>query len=171
MPKIKYFAIDPNGERHTRSSERVYSHAVVYKDDYAKELANASDKGWTKTDRSNFDYNSRIAAGNDPYPHQHWDRVAYAFHEKTDEWIAAHDARMDRENAERLADAKAAIEGHDAASYCEAKRLARVAKIEAKKAAGGYDVFRCAGWCGRLDLAHKLAAKGGVDTTILPAQS
>lgn len=173
MPKIKYFAIDPNGVTHTRTSDRIYSHAVVAKHSYDRALAMANDKGWARTDRSNFDYYCQIAAGNHPYAKKHWDEVAYAAHKKTVEWIADYNARMDAANAEDLANAIERTQGHTAESYCEAKRLERVASVEAKKADGYYDRFFCEGWCGRADLAHKLAAKckNAVDVTILPAQT
>jgi hypothetical protein len=56
-----------------------------------------------------------------------------------------------------------------------AKFIAKaVAKVEADKAAGHYDSFGSAGWCGRPDLADKLAAKErgepwNAEVVILPA--
>lgn len=168
--KTKYFAIDANGERHTRSSERAYSHMVVFKDDFAREMALSTDKSWAKQDARNFDYYARIAAGNDPYPSTNF-RAEHPDRFTADE-IAESQARADAENARRLADAKEKTDGHDAASYIAACKADRIARLEAKKAKGAFDIFRCAGWCGRLDLAQKLAAKTiGLEITILAAQS
>lgn len=171
MPKTNYFVTDANGVKHTRSSDRVYTHAVVSKGDYAKHIAQANAQDWNKSERSNFKYYVSIAEGRDPYPSKPWDRVAYAWANKSEEWIAEHDARMEANNAERVVDAKARVEGHTVESYCEGERLARIARIEQAKAEGHYDKFFCAGFTGRLDLAQKLAAKTpGIEVTILPVE-
>jgi hypothetical protein len=42
--------------------------------------------------------------------------------------------------------------------FIELHRAAQVAKVEQQKAEGAFDRFGDCGWCGRLDLAQKLAA-------------
>jgi len=56
MTKTKYFAIDANGTKHTRNSDRVYTHAVMIQDTYARCIANATDAAWDKTFKSNFKF-------------------------------------------------------------------------------------------------------------------
>ncbi|RUW96609.1 hypothetical protein EOA27_38580, partial [Mesorhizobium sp. M2A.F.Ca.ET.037.01.1.1] len=68
MPKTVYTAIDPNGVAHTRTTDRTYTHTVVAQRSKAAAMASATDAGWAKTEKSNFEYYVKIASGNDPYP-------------------------------------------------------------------------------------------------------
>ena len=84
-------------------------------------------------------------------------------------------AEVERHNAERLAEAKATVKTYGtAAAYAEAKKNERVARLVAKLVDGGFDEWFVEGFCGRFDLAQKLAGKvnGGyfaMNATIVPA--
>lgn len=156
MPKIIYTATDSSGQVHTRKSERTYTHTVVARRSFDRAMQLA-DMNWA-SDRDNFAYFAKIAAGNDPYPARNWlrgDNVHPSW-AVTPEKIAAHQVEVDAENAKRLADAIERTAGHTVDSYVAAKRAERVAGILRKRAEGYYDVFVNLGWCGRRDLAEKL---------------
>lgn len=167
MPKTHYTATDPNGAVHKRSTDRrVYTHTVVFLPSYEADMANATHKDWAKTDASNFNYYTRSAAGlNAPrnYRAEHPDKW-------TAEEIAESQAWSDEENAKRIARGREETSGHTLESYIAAKRAERVQFIEDRKAAGYYRTYQNAGWCGRLDLAQKLATKHGPSAVILEAK-
>lgn len=159
MPKLRYYAFDANGQKHARISERVYTHTVVYLPSYDRYLESAHSKEWDKSERANFDYYAAIAAGNDPHP-----RVNYmADHRQAVKWSAEEIAkgaeRCAAENAKRRADAIERTAGHDKASFVAARLAERVATVEKMKAAGYFETWRNAGWCGRRQLAETLANK------------
>lgn len=162
MPKTVYTAIDPNGVEHKRTtSDRTYTHTVVAQRSKAAAMVGATAIGWAKTDRSNFEYYVQIASGNDPYPARNYmtsDRF-------TAEQIAGHQAVVDADNAKRVAEAKATTDGVALADYLAAKLAERFARVEA----GDYVSYVNHGWCGRHDLALKLASKIGPSAVILPA--
>lgn len=167
MTSTKYIAIDPAGVAHKRSTEsRTYTHTVVVSGGYQAALNSAKSRGWEKTERSNFDYYTRIAEGRSEfYPSKRW--CALSPDRYTPEQIAEEDARLTVSDAAKVADAKARIEGHTADSYIEALRAARIARVEERKAAGDFDAWKNAGWCGRRDLAEKLAAKHRTDDYVV----
>lgn len=139
MAKSIFLATATDGTEFKRTSDnRVYTHTVISKRNFNRDL---DDAGKIKaTDADNFAYYTRRAA----------------------------DSSQDTANAlEQLAGAKTVTE------YQFAKRDARVAAVLAARDAGAYDVWHNAGWCGRLDLAQKLAAKeasyGNLEVTILEA--
>ncbi|SCX31105.1 hypothetical protein DSM25558_5121 [Agrobacterium sp. DSM 25558] len=165
MAKTAYFAIDPNGKTHTRNTERSYSHTVVYRQDKAEKLAFAMHKDWHKTDGRNYDYDALCAAGT----HAHVTTVtpASGFHASyTAEQIAARQEAQREENADRIAKAKASIGTMTRAEFIADQQARRVASAEK----ADYTTYFNAGWCGRLDLAQKLAAKFA-GSTILPASA
>lgn len=139
MSNIKYFAVDANGVEHTRKSARVYTHAVVYRDQLNERIAQANDKGWIKTDRSNYRYYRNLVEGTHSY---------------------SCITEADIEKARKLTD------GVSEEEFVIREKNLRVARANA----GDYTSWHCAGWCGRLDLAQKLAAKY-TDAKILPAQT
>lgn len=150
----KYFAIDADGGRHTRSTERTYTHTVVVKGGYEHALIGAKAKGWRSTDESNFRYYAEIAAGRDRHPNK-----AYL---RDDMSPAERQAELDRvelANAARLARAKLESDGRTVEQYVAWQQELRVARVEERKAKGDFDRWINAGWCGRYDLAVKLAAK------------
>jgi len=172
MPKISYTATDANGLVHTRSTKtRSYTHMVVVKRSYEGDLAAAGASHWTKSDASNFDYYLRIAEGRSPhYPSVRW--CAKYADRYTPAEIADEDARLTISDAAKVVEAKAQIDGHTVDSYVAAQKAKRIARIERLKAEGHYERWYDAGWCGRLDLALKLAGsqKNVAATAILEAK-
>lgn len=173
MPKTKFTATDPAGVIHTRTTERTYEYTVVTLPCYEGDVAFYASESWDKSEAKNFRYYRQIAAGNDPYPARQWRDDPARF---TAEEIAESLAHAEAENAKRLADAIEKVAGHaDAASYCAGQRAKRLAAVEQRKAEGYYQIWQNAGWCGRLDLASKLAQKCSGSRTaavqILPADA
>lgn len=145
MPKkTKYFAIDATGQRHERTTARTYSHMVVVLHNLEKNRKNAASKEAKASHGRNYDYHAREAGPNPQFSN-------------TPSQLEEH---------RRIADM-----GRD--HYIEICVLAEIERIN-KSGEGEYaDQWRDFGWCGRLDLAKKLAAKwahyGKVD--ILEAQA
>jgi hypothetical protein len=163
MAKTSYFATDANGNIHTRNSDRVYTHTVVYRNSKSKQLEAAKSAECRKMDGRNYDYAVECAAGT----HQHVTTItpASGFHASyTAEYIADRQEAQRAENEIRIARAKADIGTMTRVEYQDAKEANRVAKVEATD----FTIWHNAGWCGRLDLAQKLAAKYN-DFEILPA--
>jgi hypothetical protein len=172
--KTNYIATDAAGVTHTRSTEsRAYTHTVVRKGGYAVAMASALSASWGKTDRSNFDYYLRIAEGRSEfYPSTRY--CAKYADRHTPEQIAEEDARLTISDAQKVAEAKAVCAGFTADTYVAEQRRLRVERIETKLAEGGYEVWHNMGWCGRLDLAQKLAnasAGGDYVVAVLEAQA
>lgn len=142
MAKVLYKAIDPNGVVHTRKSARTYTHTVVAQYNKAVNLARANDKEWTKTDGRSYDYYVKIATGNDPYPQKNYSGTA------------EEQAEVDANNAKRVADAKARIDGLTRDEYIAKELAGRIAAVEATD----FEEWHNLGWCGRIDLAQKLAS-------------
>jgi len=157
----KHFAIDANGQRHTRNGKgRTYSHVVVGRWNYAADLANAQSYDKSGLHRLNYKYYAAYVDGTSQY-------LARKSWEQDDDAYAARVAK-------EVADAVKAIGG--AASleeYRQMQRDAAIANVEANKAAGKYEVYRDLGWAGRLDLAQKNAGSQSgqyTDIQILEAQ-
>lgn len=121
-----------NDQVFTRTSKsRTYSHVVLGRDSYEQALAGAQSKGWAKTDASNYRWTVATAEGRAEYG---WNRTP-----------------------ERIAEAQAELQGiNSVEDYLAAATAERVARVEAKKAAGGFDTYGVIGWTSRLDLAQKL---------------
>ena len=152
-----YHAIDPSGDVHTRSSKagRVYTHTVVTRPSYEWALMAAKSKDWAKTDRRNLEYYDTIAQGRDPYPRQCY-RQNHP--EKwTPEQIEEERIAVEAENRKRVEDAIAHVANRTVAQYLADKQAERIARVEGLKAKGYYNDWQNAGWCGRPDLAQKLA--------------
>lgn len=162
MTKSKniFIAIDPAGVEHKRNasgSGRQYTHTVVAQRSIDADIAYAEGRSWEKTERSNYAYYLKIAEGNDPYPRQ-----TYRSAERGDtpEQIAEERAAVDAENAKSIADAQARLGGiNSAEEYIAAQRIDMLLKIAKNRDEGVYERWNNMGWCGRLDLAQKLAAK------------
>jgi len=168
MPKAIFTATDAAGQTHKRTSEsRIYTHTVVFLPDFAADMALA-DKDY-KQDGSNFAYYCELAAGT----HEHVTHVIprSGYHASySDEQVAKFQEAQREQNAKGIADAKAVTEGHTRESYVAARRAKRVAAVNEGNAAGYYAKWQNAGWCGRYDLAQKLAAKtAGAKVEILEA--
>lgn len=140
MAKTSYFAIDANGKKHTRNSERAYTHTVVYQSIKSEGMDCALSPEWRKTEKKNYDYSvSCIENG------KHKNLMSFE-HYRND---AARHAKDVEESVDFLRGAKSFEE------FAEARKAERVAAVEARD----YSIWHNAGWCGRLDLAQKLAAK------------
>lgn len=168
MPKTSYKVALSDGTFATRKSDRVYTHIVVGRRSYEKELADAStvSKGQRDTLKSNFAYYTKIAAGNDPYP-----STCYRTEPKwTAEEVAEEKARAEAENAQRFQEAVRKIDGHTLESFIEADRLYHIRKVEERKTKGYYNDLLVVAWCGRLDLAHKQVSANShlIDVAIVP---
>jgi hypothetical protein len=155
MAKAIFTAIDPNGVTHKRTSDRrIYSHTVVFQESKAAHMATATSAEWAKQDGKNYDYDVECAAGT--HPHVTHVSPASGYHSSyTPERIAEMQQAQRDSNVKRIASAKATIEGLTRAEYIAKKQAERVARVEA----ADYTVWHNAGWCGRLDLAHKLEAQ------------
>jgi hypothetical protein len=156
MTTNHFHAVDANGVVHTRSSKsRVYTHTVVSKPSYGYALAAAQSPDWTKTDRRNLDYYDTIAQGRDPYP-----RKCYRqdHPEKwTPEQIEEERVAVEAENARRVQEAIDTVANRTVEQWLADKKAERIERVEKLKAEGYYDSWGNAGWCGRFDLAQKLA--------------
>jgi len=148
MPKIIFTAIDPNGVEHKRTSDRrSYSHTVVYQK--AVHEARAKARHASHIDNGRY-YLQCIAKG---------------FHESLMkfEHYASDQGRHD-------ADVKMAYAELKGCTTAEGFAAMRVAEELLKLDAEDWSAYWNAGWCGRFDLAQKLAAAcGGLNVAILPA--
>lgn len=148
----KHFVIDPTGKKHTRTSQnRVYSHCVLTRRSETASLARATGADHARSDRNNFDYYIALVNGT----HKHC-KSLYS----SDDPV------------KRIEDAKVSLNGATTfEAYSTAQQIARVEDILQRKSAGYFTAFEVAGWCGRRDLAEKLAAtlraKGRHDEVII----
>src|SRR5690606_28668068 len=104
-----------------------------------------------KQDGKNYDYNVQLAAGTHPHvqPRNHAWHPSYSA-----EWIANYQKDEAEQNAKRIAEAKA-LTSVSRDQYIANLLAKRIAAVEA----ADYVKFTNLGWCGRRDLADKLAAK------------
>lgn len=156
-----FLATDPAGKTHKRTSQnRTYAATVVVREGTANaERKFEAGEGWRRDhDAKNF---------------------AYAAARTTAEAVTAdllrrnHKVLADDADyvARRVAENVAFVEGFATVEeYVEKQAAKRRAKFEAEKAAGSYERWLNAGWCGRPDLALKLASqqKGYDEVRILP---
>jgi hypothetical protein len=156
----KHFAIDANGQRHTRNSKgRTYSHVVVGRWNYDASLADAQTYGQSDLHRSNYKHHLSYVDGTSQY-----------LARKSWEDDATHAARVAKEVAQAV---KAIGGATNLEEYRQLQRDAALARVAANKAAGEYEVYRDLGWAGRLDLAQKNAGSHSAhytDIQILEAQ-
>ncbi|USZ80581.1 hypothetical protein MQ4_53 [Serratia phage MQ-4] len=129
MAKTKYFAVDANGKTHTRTSARTYTHMVVV-------LAN-------------------LEAGREAARSEH-NRKAYARNHAFYCQEAGPAPKYSSSPAEMARyKAAAAMTCEEYVNNCVANALAAI-DARGGEFANDWADF---GWCGRLDLAQKLAAK------------
>jgi hypothetical protein len=117
----------------TRESWRVYSHAVIVQDDIEKHRAWAYDYQPSKTDRSNFDYCTEVAAKRIGEPRGVFGRYT------------------EREIAEAKAKIVGGWEG-----FAARVRQSHINHFDERVGKGGFEPY-IARWAGRLDLAEKAA--------------
>ena len=135
----KLTATLPNGEVITRTTACTYTHVVVYTISEAKAMAAAWTPEIERQERKNFSYYSHCATGQ----HEHTRPRADA-----PQWEINNAATCRRNGAEILAQfptVEAYLAGQKARNEGHARK-----QIDA-----GWHI---AGWCGRPDLASKLAA-------------
>lgn len=149
----KFRATDAAGRIHTRTTKRTYTHTVVFLPCYAADLAKASQP--RQVDGDNWEFAGQMVAWGGVF-----NGVRKPYH--TDEQVSK-ELASNQERVAQFPDRAAAIEGN---------RLRRIEDVEARKAAGYYETWQNAGWCGRLDLAQKLAAQtAGARVEILIAEA
>lgn len=136
--KTTYTATDANGTVHTRTTNRTYTNTVVYQAD--KDVAVKRAHEWVIRDRKDAEYyQNEVAQGEEAYI-----KTKLITYERLGRDYFA------RQFAENVALANKIGNPVDYA----ARRLAeRLAEIEATD----WTVWHNAGWCGRRDLAVKLA--------------
>jgi hypothetical protein len=156
MAKTAYIATDAAGIKHTRNSDRVYTHTVVIKGGYERDLRAANDMAYAAKEANDL-----------------WAQVGKGLEGYVANGLRKH-AILGRDYfVKRFAEDSAIVaQFGTAAAYIDSKRAAHVARVEAEKAAGRFEKWGNIGWCGRLDLAQKLAAKyqGDYTVAILPAE-
>jgi hypothetical protein len=136
--KIKLTATLPNGEVIDRTTARTYTHVVVYTINEAKMMAACWVPDQEKQERKNFKYYVECAAGE----HEH--RYAPA---GSDQWKIDNAATY-RKQAQDIIAEFPTVEDYVAGRKAKSEYYAR------KQIDGGWHI---AGWCGRADLALKLA--------------
>lgn len=162
MAKTTFTAIDPAGKPHTRKTDRVYTHTVVVRQ--SNELAEAAyaryEPGRRKLDAENYVFDKKLSTVEGLrawYVRKGFDPNA--------KWV-----NLPEEAAKH---AKALRGCATAEAFVELKAAERRAAFEAEKAAGHFERYLNAGWCGRPDLALKLAAKqqGFAEVRVLEAKA
>jgi len=156
MTKTTFFAYDPNGVRHTRSTARVYTHTVFARHSYDRELAQAMDnKGWLRTDRSNFHYYTQMASGT-----------------YTGTWANGETYTRDV-SPKDMTNAQSKIGTMTEDEYVAQCRAERIAVVENRKEDGYYNRYVNLGWCGRRQLADGVISShrqyGYVDFIVVEA--
>lgn len=139
MPN-KFIAVDPQGVTHKRTSQnRNYSHCVVVLNGQANLDAAKPDP-------------AKIKAGND----EMWDRIeneAKGVFPKSEMCRGPNALKSWQESAVRY------MSGHTRESDL-AEAMEHAESVYAHRLEEGRDLrYVCVGWCGRLDLARKLAAQ------------
>jgi hypothetical protein len=146
----RYFVTDDNGRVHTRNTTRTYTHVVLYRlsKEAALRLAERKD---------------RFLADN--FWHHH------GFVDGTSKWLVRapwekDDAQYKRRVEKDVARSHRALRGTKSPEEWYAalrdEALARIDRIN-------YDIWHAEGWCGRLDLAQKLAHKVNCRETVAEA--
>jgi hypothetical protein len=142
--KHTYRVMLPDGSEITRTTERTYTHVVVYTESLEKRLAHARSPEWRKMEVKNHAYEAKIA--------KHGDGTGTAYGLPVEgEYDYKPAAR-----AKAIEQAKAFIAKYPTVEAYIAEKLAD-REAYARRAADGS--WCLAGWCGRADLAQKLAAK------------
>lgn len=158
MAKTHYFAIDAAGREHTRSSDRrTYTHAVAYQCSKEEALVSAQSEQNRKQHEKNAQYYLDCIANG-----KHLSLMGFE-HYRNDASRQAADVREAREKMQGFETAKA---------YAEKLIADEVASIEARD----WSIWHIEGWCGRADLAGKLARsitaqKSVLKVDILEAQT
>lgn len=157
----RFYAIDPAGQRHTRTSKgRTYTHVVLrfnggqaqYEADVSKAKAEYTPANQLKTWTAYKDWSE---GRNDAGQIAHMARQGLPVRPLSDS--------LRKAGVDFMA-AYPTVEAY--ASRCLADKLE---VIEQTKAGGWYDKYTYVGWCGRLDLAQSLAKPGDLILEALKA--
>lgn len=144
MATTKHIAT-ADGQTFTRNSKsRVYTHCVVAKPSIECALERAQSKAARDLHRSNYRWYQKTLACEG----RRFEQSKYV----TDEVYREQCQRHIDDAIEELAEAQSEDE------YISRKVGEELAGIAAQEAKGFYDTWAECGWCGRLDLAQKLAA-------------
>ncbi|HFJ4332871.1 TPA: hypothetical protein ACGUIF_004898 [Serratia liquefaciens] len=144
--KTKYYALDALGNEHTRTTARVYTHMVVLMVSQKNRRAFITGDDNRKVQARNHAFYCREAT-EQPNPN-YGEPKGY------------------RDFCKEAA-------GMTCGEYVEKKIAEQLAVLNANGAGDYEDFYRDCGWCSRLDLAQKLAAKwaGNGKVEILEAQT
>lgn len=138
MTKTTYIATAPDGTVGKRTTKnRIYTHAVIGRRSYIKELATANSKGKQKSDGESWDYYMALNAGT----HEHC-----KFQHLDDDKHRAEWAHFAHSNPNR-------------AGYIARRHAERLAEVADNQASRYYQVWHTITWCGRPDLAQKQIAR------------
>lgn len=159
MPSTTFLATDPNGVVHKRTSQnRQYTHTVVARPSKAWAINVVTSKEMHRNHISNFSHYSSYLDG-------------------TSRFLERRTWQSERQHQESVARdlerAREALQGDmDVNTYIARKDREALDAIEQNDKVGFYNAYSNLGWCGSLNLAHKLASKQKgywVDVTILEA--
>lgn len=156
----KFTAIDPNGVIHTRTSKtRIYSHTVVGLPSMQASVLYAMSKQNRKLFADNYAYHAAMVGGTSRWlAKNNW------------ETVEAHSARVALDKAKSAKELNGTT---SAADYAQMKVEGMLAAIRKQEAEGYFNKYQNFGWCGRYDLAHRLAttkSEKWLDVTILEAK-
>lgn len=140
MPKSIRYSVEHQGFTFTRNSHRTYTHAVLVQGSVAADRERCErDARWTW--HANLSYHLDRAACRNPLAAKYPDQYT-----------------PERIEADRVESQEHLDEGEAGYVARQLKRFDGYA-ADRKTMADGDTYFTCAGWCGRLDLAGKLAGK------------
>ena len=156
MSKKTFVAVDPGGHVHTRMSNLVYTHSVVYRVNYAREIEYLGSRSHKNSLRPLYKHWKSIAEGHSPYPRNDFSEPV------TDAVLKV------------VAIAVAAIDGCETFDHFVANAKATaLSNIKRLIVEGYYDAYHNAGWCKSevlaQQLAHRRRRKGHLDVTIVEA--
>ena len=146
-----FHAIDPQGVAHTRSTKRTYSHTVVVRlgDAYAARMLANSLKHTAAQAPKDYAFHQSVI-----------DRSWHYIDGKVGGTLRYPNSTSEADMLADTAKHTAELDGRTVEQYT-ADALDAVRKSHAEDAAKGYfSNFINVGWCGRLDLAMKLANGG-----------
>lgn len=140
----KFYAIDPQGIAHTRTSKsRTYTHTVVVLRGVEMQAAHLARAQRSTLAESVKTHETYIA----------WAKGFYGPHDRANEIGKPCGEYLQECGAKHMAQ-------YASAEAYEAAQLARRLSLHDRNVKGGdYNTWINLGWCGRLDLARKLAAK------------
>jgi hypothetical protein len=159
MAKHKYVAKLDGKVVGKRSTDRTYTHAVVVQDSEAVARSAAYDYVADESDRENFEYYTAIADLG--IRHDHGARTRPYFADHSGERLATMKRCQDEDSSATINGAVESVEG-GFDGYVARLRAEQIRRFEERRAEGRFEPY-VIGWCGRPDLAQKLAAQNKSD--------